>query len=612
MARVTLDERERLVARPEWREPSKHQRWVQHLRMVQAMRVGQTRNHPGSRVGRSRRCPRLRRQDGVTILGLSGLPADGVRQIVDACLGGQEVPADLAEWIEARSDGNPFLVEELLAGLVATGTLRPGRRPLDDERATLTPSVPFDLETSIRQRLAPSTPRPGGCSAPPRCSAGASTGSCSPASPRSTGAPPSTRCGPRSTSSSSRWTADGFLFRHALTREAVLGELLPPERRDLASPRLAAIERANPGLPGAVCELAADLAEAAGDHGDGRRAARRERPAGPRRRRARQRRGDRRRAPAARRRRRAVALDADEVLVQILAAAGKPAAALAVGRPLVAQLPSPRPGAEAVDLLLVLARAALAAGDTDAAARRSSRRGAGRTSTSDARRSRRASRPSPPTSRSTRRRLDEAADAGASARSTRPPRPDQPAVECEALEVLGRVAELRRHPARRGRGSSGRPSSPPGTGWRAGTCGPAMSWRSSAWADGDTRAAARHARPAPRATGRWSPARDGPQPGRHRPRRLRPGRRASPRRAACVDASRRYGLATRAGRPPLAGRRARPRRRRRRPWRRPSPTRSPATPTTRGSSATCTAGCCATRAFVARRPRAAAGATSTR
>ena len=58
---------------------------------------------------------------------------------------------------------------------------------------------------------------------------------------------------------------DGFLFRHALSREAVLGELLPPERRDLASRAWPAIERANPGLPGAVCELAADLAEAAGE-----------------------------------------------------------------------------------------------------------------------------------------------------------------------------------------------------------------------------------------------------------------------------------------------------------------------------------------------------------
>jgi hypothetical protein len=65
--------------------------------------------------------------------------------------------------------------------------------------------------------------------------------------------------------------ADGFRFRHALTREAVLGDLLPPERTAIAGRALAAVEQAHPGLPGAWCELAADLAEAAGN---GPRAAR--------------------------------------------------------------------------------------------------------------------------------------------------------------------------------------------------------------------------------------------------------------------------------------------------------------------------------------------------
>ena len=56
-----------------------------------------------------------------------------------------------------------------------------------------------------------------------------------------------------------------FLFRHALTRDVVLAELLPPERAELARRALAAVDGRHPGLPGQWCELAAELAHAAGD-----------------------------------------------------------------------------------------------------------------------------------------------------------------------------------------------------------------------------------------------------------------------------------------------------------------------------------------------------------
>ena len=58
---------------------------------------------------------------------------------------------------------------------------------------------------------------------------------------------------------------ESFRFRHALTHEAVLAGLLPPERSLLAGRALAAVEAAHPGLPGAWCTLAADLAGRAGD-----------------------------------------------------------------------------------------------------------------------------------------------------------------------------------------------------------------------------------------------------------------------------------------------------------------------------------------------------------
>ncbi|MFC5730822.1 MULTISPECIES: ATP-binding protein [Nocardioides] len=58
---------------------------------------------------------------------------------------------------------------------------------------------------------------------------------------------------------------DAFSFRHALMREAVLGELLPPERAELAYRVAEAIEDQRPGLPGEWCERAAELRELAGD-----------------------------------------------------------------------------------------------------------------------------------------------------------------------------------------------------------------------------------------------------------------------------------------------------------------------------------------------------------
>jgi DNA-binding CsgD family transcriptional regulator len=59
--------------------------------------------------------------------------------------------------------------------------------------------------------------------------------------------------------------AGAFRFRHMLTREAVAAELLPPRRVTLAARALAAVQAAHPGLPGEWGDLAANLALQAGD-----------------------------------------------------------------------------------------------------------------------------------------------------------------------------------------------------------------------------------------------------------------------------------------------------------------------------------------------------------
>ena len=211
----------------------------------------------------------------------------------------------------------------------------------------------------------------------------------------------------------------------------------------------------NPGLPGATCELAAELAEAAGA------------PARPRQRLV----ESARRALAAgalataegtaRRARRlappdeAVARDADETLVRVLVAAGKPVEARELGHALLPRLAA----ADRADLLVGLAHAALAAGDLAAAerdvaaARSPARRDPGR-----------ASMRSPPRWRWTGapRRGHAARPQAALAAAEQA---DQPEVQCEALEVIGRAERgPERCTGRAGDGSSGPPRSPSGTG----------------------------------------------------------------------------------------------------------------------------------------------------
>ncbi len=379
---------------------------------------------------------RLRRNDDVTVLGLDPLSVDDVREIVATCLASDDVPAEVATWIERNSDGIPFLVEELLAGLVAGGAL------VRDERGWVTDgplgtTIPHDVGESIRQRLAQLHPTaryvicaaamlgrrfewdllPGVAAVDGRTAIDAL----------------------RAAVEAQIIEVDGdeFLFRHAITREAVLSDLLPPERRELASRAWPAVERANPGLPGAVCELAADLAEAAGEPAKAAErlveSARRGLAAAA---------YTTAEATAERARRLAPdgapsSLAADEVLVEVLAAGGKPAAALAIGRPLVERLRA-QDGTAALDLQLVLAQAALRAGDVKEAGRLSD--GARADVADDAALEARVDAIAayvaldegrPDEAESLARRALDAAHATS-----------QPAVACEAIEVLGRVTAL--------------------------------------------------------------------------------------------------------------------------------------------------------------------------
>ena len=289
------------------------------------------------------------------------------------------------------------------------------------------------------------------------------------------------------------------------------------------------------------------------------------------------------------------------MLVHVLVAAGKPPRRSPLGRDLAARL-------EASSRAAATGRPARHHGPGRARRRRRRRRGRGRRrrpqAAAERRRRRRAHRPHRRRRRaaspSTRADSTTADGAGRRPRWRRPPPPASPRSSARRCSCCGRGRPHgRRHGAPRPwfeRAAAGRgrahglaalaPAGPAGAGARS--CGRAAT-------------SSRCARPAtsPRGTARSSRRGDGPQPRRRRAVRLRP--RRVPRRGAGV---RRRQPPLRAGhrvRSPTCGS----------PVRTPSPaTTRPcdaaierraraAIPTTRGSSATSTAGCSLTRAFVA-------------
>jgi ATP/maltotriose-dependent transcriptional regulator MalT len=229
---------------------------------------------------------------------------------------------------------------------------------------------------------------------------------------------------------------DGFRFRHALTHEAVLAGLLPPERTMLAGQALAAAEAAHPGLPGTWCTLAADLAGRAGDAARAGalllEAGRRDLAAGALASaettliRARDLAGP------------ALQTSVDEALTEVFAMSGQVDRAIETGRMLLARLGPPSP--RAARLHLEIARAAIAGARwaEAAASIEVARESAGADAAQiDACAAQVAAG---------RGRLEEAdrlARAALRSAEGEGHQRVQPEVACEALEVIGRVARQR-------------------------------------------------------------------------------------------------------------------------------------------------------------------------
>jgi DNA-binding CsgD family transcriptional regulator len=351
-----------------------------------------------------------------------------------ACVGPTELPAEVLSFVTSRAEGLPFLIEEVLAGLIGDGTLteRDGRFDAADLAGA---GLPASFAEAIRRRL-------DGLDANGRLVAGAAA-----VLGRSfdwallgpvTGLPEPQvmaalqRCADLQLIAADR---ESFRFRHALTHEAVLATLLPPGRAQLAARALAAIESAHPSLPGAWCLLAAELAETAGDPegaaGHWLEAGRRDLAVGALA--SAEHTLDRARARAADL---TVRTAIDEALTEVYAMSGQVDRAIETGRVLLARLGPGMPSARTAGLHLDIARAAIA-GARWAEADASVTVARGLSASGDARTDACAAQVA--IGRGALRDADQLARAALA----RAGAGGEPEVTCEALEVIGRVARQR-------------------------------------------------------------------------------------------------------------------------------------------------------------------------
>jgi len=233
-----------------------------HVDRLPVLCVATLRDDPDSRVAGD--VARLEARRAAELIRLGPLTSEDVAAMVRACLGTVTVPPELDLLLRDGAEGVPFFVEELLAALITDGTL-----VRTDEGwvggGVLRPRVPQSFVESVRQRLEAAGPdgrRLLGCAALlGRQFDWRLAG-------RAAGIPLEAAHDLLSRTVGLHLLAvqEGvFTFRHALSREAVLQELLPTERTSIAARCLEELELER-GVTGGSSwrHLAADLAEAAG------------------------------------------------------------------------------------------------------------------------------------------------------------------------------------------------------------------------------------------------------------------------------------------------------------------------------------------------------------
>ncbi|PJN23724.1 helix-turn-helix transcriptional regulator [Kitasatospora sp. CB02891] len=240
---------------------------IDNLDGLPVLLVATLRQHPGPALDLALDAA-ARRQ--ARRLDLHPLDQSQTAELAAACLSAAPgaLPAAVVERVARDAGGNPFVVEELLSGMVTAGALR-----RDPERGwevfgDLGIEVPTTVVRSVVQRAARIDPAGremlnvaavlGRRFALPvlqlvtglddrslliHLRAGIDARLLSPSGP----------------------VADRYEFRHALVADALLADLLPAERAAIARRAAGEVERAYPGLPGEWRQLVAVLRQAAGE-----------------------------------------------------------------------------------------------------------------------------------------------------------------------------------------------------------------------------------------------------------------------------------------------------------------------------------------------------------
>jgi DNA-binding CsgD family transcriptional regulator len=200
-----------------------------------------------------------------TVLELGALTPSDLHRMTAACLEADDIPHEVVEYVRTWSDGLPFMIEEVLAGAVGAGALAwDGERWSFDAEAS--PSLPATFVDNVHGRL-----RALGPDRARVLRVAAVLGRRFDWELLSRAAQVTdveVMAALRAGVDAQLLVAEPggeFRFRHALTRDAVLDDLLPAERALASRAVLDVVETTHAGLPGEWCEIAAGLAEHSGD-----------------------------------------------------------------------------------------------------------------------------------------------------------------------------------------------------------------------------------------------------------------------------------------------------------------------------------------------------------
>lgn len=188
-----------------------------------------------------------------------------VVEMAAACLNSPDVPRAVSRLL-ADCDGLPFAVEEILAAAVSSGELMHGQSGWEVNDKVVT-GVPASIVGSVRHRLGALGPRAVNVIVSAAVLGRQFDWRLLPDVAEVTEAEVLQALHrAHNVQLIEPVTADGdtFRFRHSLTRDAIVSDLLSPELASRSERAATAIERAHPGLPGSWCELVAELRAEAG------------------------------------------------------------------------------------------------------------------------------------------------------------------------------------------------------------------------------------------------------------------------------------------------------------------------------------------------------------